>query len=216
MSDDRWGFDAWAETYDKDVHDTSRPDQFTFRDYDRVLDRVVALADLPNHPCSHLLDIGIGTGNLSQRFLPFNIPVTGIDPSVNMMEICRRKFPGITLLPGDFLDIPLPPHSTDLIISSYAFHHLTAPEKVQSVDVMKRVLRPGGRIIIADLMFKNETERHRIERTYIEAGRPEVPAEYAAEFPGYYDDLAAAFTAAGFTVLGHQQTEAVWIIYARL
>jgi ubiquinone/menaquinone biosynthesis C-methylase UbiE len=216
MSTDRWGFDAWAETYDNDVYDSSRPDQFTFRDYDRVLDRILALADLPHHSCSHLLDIGIGTGNLARRFLSTGITITGIDPSVRMREICRQKFPGITLMPGHFLDIPLPPESTDLIISSYAFHHLTAPEKTGAVGVMKSVLKPGGRIIIADLMFRNETERQRIERTYLEAGRPDVPAEYAGEYPGYYDDLAAALTSAGFTVRGEQQTEAVWIICASL
>ena len=47
MPADRWGFDAWAQTYDNDVYDNSRPDQFTFGDYDNVLDRIVALADLP-------------------------------------------------------------------------------------------------------------------------------------------------------------------------
>jgi len=38
MYTDRWGFDDWAPTYDRDVYDTTRPDQFTFRDYDRVLE----------------------------------------------------------------------------------------------------------------------------------------------------------------------------------
>jgi putative AdoMet-dependent methyltransferase len=133
-----------------------------------------------------------------------------------MLEVCRRKCPAATLLPGDFLHIPLPPDSTDLIVSSYAFHHLTAPEKEQSVDVMKSVLKPGGRIIIADLMFQNEDARRRIERAYLDTGRPEVPAEYADEYPGYCDDLVPAFTAAGFTSRAEPQTEAVWIICAGL
>ena len=119
-------------------------------------------------------------------------------------------------MPGDFLDIPLPSKSIDLIVSSYAFHHLTAPEKQKAVDVMKSVLKPGGRIILADLMFKNEIERQRIESTYLEAGRPEVPAEYADEYPGYYDDLESAFNTAGFTVRAEQPTEAVFIICASL
>ncbi|MGD9118514.1 MAG: class I SAM-dependent methyltransferase, partial [Dehalococcoidia bacterium] len=210
MTEDRWGFNDWAKSYDEDVYDTTRPDQFTFQDYDRVLDTIVEYCDLPHNTCTRILDIGIGTGNLARRFLHSGIPITGIDPSTGMMETCRRKFPDIALMPGHFLDIPLPPQSIGLIVSSYAFHHLTASEKERSVGIMKNVLSPGGRIIIADLMFWNEAERQRIERSYFEAGRPEVPAEYAGEFPGYFEDLVAAFSSVGFTVDGEQLTQAVW------
>ena len=99
MTTDRWGFNDWAKSYDEDVYDVTRPDQFTFRDYDRVLDRIIEYCDLPHNDYTHILDIGIGTGNLSRRFLHTGIPITGLDPSEGMMEICRRKFPDITLLP---------------------------------------------------------------------------------------------------------------------
>ncbi len=214
MVTDRWGFDEWAGSYDKDIYDTGRPDQFTFKDYDRVLDRIVEYCDPANNRYSHLLDIGIGTGNLAARFLPTGITVTGIDPSVKMMEICQRKFPDITVMPGHFLDIPLPPQSIDLIVSSYAFHHLTSGEKEEAVHEMKRVLKSGGRVVIADLMFKNPVERNRIEEAYRQAGRPEIPEEYADEFPGYADHLEKAFIKAGFTFKSERLTDAVWIICA--
>ena len=122
MTSDRWGFDDWAETYDEDVYDTSRPDQFTFQDYDHVLDTIVEYCDIPHKTYTHILDIGIGTGNLARRFLPTGIYITGIDPSEGMLEICHRKFPDIPLIQGHFLDIPLPPENVDLIVSSYALH----------------------------------------------------------------------------------------------
>ena len=86
MSGDRWGFDRWAETYDKDIFDTSRPDQFTFKDYRRVLEKVVEYADPKGNSYSRMLDIGIGTGNLACLFLPCGLEVTGIDPSPEMMK----------------------------------------------------------------------------------------------------------------------------------
>ena len=133
-----------------------------------------------------------------------------------MSEICRQKYPDITVMPGHFLDIPLPPQSVDLIVSSYAFHHLTPEEKEESVLEMKRVLKPGGRIVIADMMFRNAAERERIEREYRKAGKDEIPEEYAEEYPGYVDDLRDAFTTAGFTFRDEQMTESVWIISACL
>lgn len=216
MSTDRWGFDEWAKSYDEDVYDTARPDQFTFRDYDRVLDRIVEYGDLPHNNYSRVLDIGIGTGNLARRFLAIGVTVTGIEPSSKMSEICRQRYPEITVMPGDFLNIPLSPQSVDLIVSSYAFHHLTPEEKEKAIMEMKRALKPGGRIVIADLMFRNAAERKRIESGYRKAGKDEIPEEYAEEYPGYVDDLKSAFTAAGFTFSGEQLTEAVWIIRGSL
>ena len=137
MINDRWGFDEWAKSYDKDIYDINRPDQFTFKGYDRVLDRIVEYCELNDNPYTHILDIGIGTGNLAGRFSPKGITITGIDPSEKMLEVCRHKFSDITLMPGHFLDIPLPDQSIDLIVSSYAFHHLTSEEKEVAVQEMK-------------------------------------------------------------------------------
>jgi putative AdoMet-dependent methyltransferase len=214
--EDKWGFDKWAETYDKDILDTGRPDQFTFRDYQRVLEKVVEYADPGGNHYTHVLDIGIGTGNLACLFLPYGLEVTGIDPSPEMMKICRRKHPEIPVVPGDFLDIPLPPQSVDLIVSSYAFHHLTAEEKTEAAVEMKRVLKPGGRIVIADLMFRNAAERNKIENEYLKVGRNDIVEEYQDEYPGYFDELVKVFDRAGFTTDGERLTESVWIIRAIL
>jgi ubiquinone/menaquinone biosynthesis C-methylase UbiE len=213
---DKWGFDRWAETYDKDIFDTSRPDQFTFRDYHRVLEKVVEYADPKCNEYSRVLDIGIGTGNLARLFLPYGLEVIGIDPSPEMMKVCRLKHPEIPVMPGDFLDIPLPSQSTDLIVSSYAFHHLTAEEKAEAAQVMKRVLRPGGRIVIADLMFRNAAERNKIEDEYRNAGRNDIVEEYENEYPGYFEDLVRVFDRTGFVTGGERFTESVWIILALL
>jgi putative AdoMet-dependent methyltransferase len=216
MSFDKWGFDEWARTYDKDIFDTTRPDQFTFKDYHRVLDKIVEYAELPDNNYSQALDIGIGTGNLACLFLQYGLEVIGIDPSAEMLKICHRKHPEIPVIPGDFLDIPLAVQSTDLIVSSYAFHHLTAEEKAEAVLEMKRVLRPGGRIIIADLMFRNTGERKRIEDAFRSAGRNDIIEEYEDEYPAFFDELFKVFDRAGFITDGEQLTQSVWIIRGRL
>jgi putative AdoMet-dependent methyltransferase len=216
MYTDWWGFDSRAETYDTDVYDASRQDHFIFQAYDRVLDTIISYCQGYDVSSVRLLDIGIGTGNLTGRFLRQGFHVYGLEPSPKMREICRRKFPDIPVTDGHFLDIPFPPASIDVIVSSYAFHHLKEEEKVQAAREMKRVLKPDGCIIIADLMFRNADERRRLEQSCIDAGHPEIPEEYADEYPGYYDDLEKVFTASGFTFDGEQLTQAIWIIRARL
>lgn len=50
-------------------------------------------------------------------------------------------------------ELDLPPASADLIVSSYALHHLRDPDKAALVNSAARWLRPGGRLVIADMMF---------------------------------------------------------------
>ena len=216
MSQDRWGFDEWAKSYDEDIIEAARSGDWLFKDYDRVLDKVVEYADLPHNDYSQVLDIGVGTGNLAARFLSFGMHVVGIDPSEEMRIICLEKYPSIIVDEGDFLKIPLYLPPFDLIVSAYAFHHLTAWEKTEAVLEMKRVLKPEGRIVIADLMFRNVAEERRIKQSLREAGRNDVLEEFENEHPGYFEDLTRVFNGEGFMFQGERLTESVWIICACL
>jgi ubiquinone/menaquinone biosynthesis C-methylase UbiE len=53
----------------------------------------------------------------------------------------------------DLREFQLPPASVDLVVSSYALHHLTNRDKRVLVAQAARWLRPGGRLVIADMMF---------------------------------------------------------------
>jgi ubiquinone/menaquinone biosynthesis C-methylase UbiE len=53
----------------------------------------------------------------------------------------------------DLKDFRLPPCYADLIVSSYALHHLTDADKRALTARAARGLRPGGRLVIADMMF---------------------------------------------------------------
>ncbi len=131
MPQDKFGFKQWAPHYDAQVAKASPTDEWMFGGYDRVLDKVVEYCRLEENSYSSVLDIGIGTGNLALAFYPHGIQVTGIDPSADMLKICRKKFPAIKVMKGDFLHYPRALEKLDLIVSAYAFHHLTRRKKLK-------------------------------------------------------------------------------------
>jgi len=145
----KWDFDRWAETYDKDV---SRED-WIHKDYKKVLKLVAEKAR------GIVVDIGCGTGNIL-RFIKCEQYIS-VEPSGEMRKVFKEKW-GFEPVNGHFLDIPLPDETADTVITTYAFHHMPDEEKEKAIKEMFRVLKPDGRLIIADVMFKSEKEKRRI------------------------------------------------------
>jgi len=142
-------FDAWAISYDQDV---LRGD-FPFDRYSKVLEFTLRLAEV--RPGQSVLDLGIGTGNLSVLFAGQGCRLYGTDFSLPMLEQAQRKLPQAVLFQADLrqpwpeaLDGPF-----DRIVSAYVFHHFDLTEKVTLLTRLSTFLAPGGRMVIADLAF---------------------------------------------------------------
>ena len=148
------GFDEWAKDYDRSVQCDQ---EFPFSGYDGVLDRVVRLAGARSD--HHILDLGIGTGNLAKRFVDIGCRVSGIDFSSSMLALARRKVPGVQLAEADITG-PWPAAFAgrfDRIVSAYVFHHLALHEKVAFLQrLVDTHLSPGGLIVVGDVCFSTE------------------------------------------------------------
>lgn len=105
-------------------------------------------------PGDRFLDVGCGTGYLTRVIAPVVGPkgqVTGVDPSAEMIEYARRRAPGncdYQVAEGQAL--PFPDASFDAVVSSLAVHHIPADARPAAIGEMFRVLRPGGRLLIAE------------------------------------------------------------------
>jgi len=149
-------FERWSETYDRSVLDESG----VHDGYGRVLESVVRAADA--RPGSSVLDLGIGTGNLAQRFLALGCEVWGIDFSPAMLAKARAKVPQAHLVQADLIgDWPAEiDRRYDRIVSTYVFHEFSLEAKLRLLDrLARRHLAPGGRIVLGDIAFASAQAR---------------------------------------------------------
>jgi len=109
-------------------------------------------------PADRAVDLGAGTGFLTLPLAATVAQVVAIDIAQPMLEqlaaAARRDGHGnLRTVCVDLASVDLPPGSVDLVVSSYALHHLRDADKAALLGRARRWLRPGGRVVIADMMF---------------------------------------------------------------
>lgn len=113
-------------------------------------------------PGDRVLDVGCGSGNLTltaKKYVGASGSVYGIDASPEMIELARKKAKrsGSEAIfeVGLIENLPYPDATFDVVISRLVIHHLPDDLKRQGFTEMFRVLKPGGRVFLAD--FKPPT-----------------------------------------------------------
>jgi ubiquinone/menaquinone biosynthesis C-methylase UbiE len=98
-----------------------------------------------------VLEVAIGTG-LNLAFYPPEVRLTGIEWSPAMLAIARHRAVDlgrfVELLEGDAQELPFPDASFDTVICTFGL--CAIPDDEQAITEMYRVLRPGGRLLLAD------------------------------------------------------------------
>jgi len=145
-------FKAWAVTYDKTV--SKELERYAGITHREVLDRLLQLAQLQNGDL--VLDVGTGTGWVAIRCAleMEEGPIIGVDVTPEMVAQAALNAENvgvkerIQFAMASAMSLPYPNDEFEVVLSSIALHHTTVS---QSLDEMMRVLKPGGRIAIADM-----------------------------------------------------------------
>ena len=103
-------------------------------------------------------DLGCGTGQVTEALLPVAGRIIAIDDSPEMLDAARHRLHKLThveLKQGKLEALPVEDASLDVATLFLVLHHLPAPE--QAVSEAFRVLRPGGRLLIVDMLPHDRT-----------------------------------------------------------
>ncbi|MEA3408952.1 MAG: class I SAM-dependent methyltransferase [Candidatus Eisenbacteria bacterium] len=157
-------FDEWAASYDESVDGYSG---FPFEGYERVLDLITARARVETG--MEVLDLGIGTGNLSGRLLERRCAIWGLDFSLKMLAAVHRKYPQIELLKADIKgDWPIDvDRHFDRVVSAYVLHEFDLESKIRLLrKLVCDHLVEGGRVVVGDISFPTRTARDEAEKRF--------------------------------------------------
>jgi ubiquinone/menaquinone biosynthesis C-methylase UbiE len=176
--------------------------------FEQVLERLIQLSSpKPEDAC---VDLGAGTGFVTTALAPLVSSVLAVDISTAMaaslaQRAARDGLRNVSTEVTDIRDLRLPPASADLVVSSYALHHLVDADKRALVARAAQWLRPGGRLVIADMMFgRGGSQRDR------DILRQKVIA-LAAKGPGGWWRIAKNLTRYGLGVgQEHPATPEFW------
>ncbi|GLZ28680.1 hypothetical protein Lesp02_08700 [Lentzea sp. NBRC 105346] len=116
----------------------------------RVHLEMIKLAELRGG--HRVLDVGCGTGNLLRSIEKRHpdVDLTGLDPDPKALAVAARKVRRATLDRGFAQELPYPDGSFDRVFSSLMLHHLDSPVKDTLLAEVRRVLKPGGLLVLAD------------------------------------------------------------------
>lgn len=117
-----------------------------------ALDRIVQMSE--TGPEDTVLDVACGPGLLACAFARVARHAVGVDITPAMLEQARKTqaeqgLANISWQSGDVLSLPYPDHHFSIVVSRFVFHHLLDP--LAALKEMKRVCKPGGRVVVADM-----------------------------------------------------------------
>ena len=128
--------------------------------------RLQAIERMNIQPDERVLEVGVGTGiNLS--LYPSDAKITGIDYTASMLEkarerVAKKGMRNTRLLQMDAADLKFPDDSFDIVYAPYLIS--VVPDPVKVAQEMRRVCRPGGRIIFLNHFLSPNAILSRFER----------------------------------------------------
>lgn len=120
-----------------------------------------------------MLDIGCGTGTLAmaaKRRVGPSGQVFGLDASPEMVAAVRAKARKarleLTVEAGPAQALPIAASSFDLVTSTLMLHHLDRTARTACIDEIRRVLKPGGRVLVVDFASSSGAQSGMLRRLH--------------------------------------------------
>ncbi|MER6590832.1 methyltransferase domain-containing protein [Micromonospora purpureochromogenes] len=136
----RRSYDTVAETYRERIGD-----ELAGKPLDRAL--LAALAEQAGG--GPVADLGCGPGHVAAWLAERGVTAVGVDLSPAMIAASRRAYPAVEFREGDLLSLPAADGEFGAAVALYSVIHLRRAELRPAFVEMRRVLRPGGALLVA-------------------------------------------------------------------
>lgn len=158
---------------------------------DRAWRRAVVEAVDPR-PGMRILDLAAGTGTSSQPFADVGARVFPTDLSLGMLTVGKQRQPELDFVAGDALQLPYANGVFDAVTISFGLRNVEHTDA--ALVELRRVTRPGGRLVICEFSTPTSPTFRTLYRNYLLAALPRM-ADLVSSNPAAYRYLAESILA---------------------
>jgi demethylmenaquinone methyltransferase/2-methoxy-6-polyprenyl-1,4-benzoquinol methylase len=151
---------------------------------------VVAAVDA--RPGQRVLDLAAGTGTSSQPFQDRGAHVVPCDFSLGMLRVGKKTRPHLSFTAGDGTRLPFADGTFDAVTISFGLRNIVDPD--QGLREMRRVTRPGGRLVVCEFSHPTNGPFRTVYMEYLMKALPAV-ARAVSSSPDAYVYLAESIRA---------------------
>ncbi|WP_110206979.1 demethylmenaquinone methyltransferase [Nocardioides daejeonensis] len=143
-------------------------------------------------PGERVLDLAAGTGTSSQPFADRGAVVVPCDFSLGMLQVGKRAKPALPFTAGDGTKLPFADATFDAVTISFGLRNIVDP--VAGLAEMRRVTKPGGRIVVCEFSHPTNAAFRTVYIEYLMRALPPV-ARAISSSPDAYVYLAESIRA---------------------
>lgn len=170
--------------------------------------RKATVAAVNPQPGEMVLDLAAGTGTSSEPFDARGARVVPCDFSFGMLAVGKQRRPDLPFTAGDGTALPFADEVFDAATISFGLRNIV--DTVKALKELRRVVKPGGRIVICEFSTPTFAPFRMVYDKYLMAALPKV-AELVSREKGSYDYLAESITDwPDQETLGRLMLEAGW------
>lgn len=178
---------------DKDPHDVASMFDGVARRYDLTNDvlslgqdrawRRATLKALDALPGETVLDLAAGTGTSSEPLADAGVKVVPCDISTGMLTVGKRRRPDLPFTAGDATALPFADDAFDAVTISFGLRNVV--DTVGALEEMRRVTRPGGRLVVCEFSTPTWAPFRTVYSGYLMRALPKVAGVVAKESDAY-------------------------------
>lgn len=160
--------DSYRETIDKQIAFAGQSHDFYTKAKADHAHRVIA-RQLPETPHPHVLDVGCGHGYIHPMITAQGCQVTGVDMANEVLALAREANPSNTYIAYDGQRLPFPDQTFDVVLTICVMHHVPPVQWPAFLAETRRVLRPGGIVLVYEHNPLNPMTRYVVANTDLDA-----------------------------------------------